>query len=563
MLSVLRCKLCGESTSIKSNLGISEELERLRRGHCPPEETHGCPNSECQNALHPVETHPKEYYLHGKSASGARRYRCKLCQSTFSIKAKAAFKQKRPEINEIVFRLLVNKMPMRRICETAGIHAATLYGKIDFIHRQCVAFAHHHEAILRLAPPVRRLYLALDRQDYVFNWGTQLDRRNVMLHAIGAADNETGYVFGMDLDFDPNLESEVIEKAAITEGDYDQQYSYRRYARLWLQRDYEDSFRLQRRINNVRSKGRITGATGQAHLRKLAALQASDTEADEVEATIDTKAPAVGMQVRAEYTMYAHFFYLRELLSGVEKIRFFLDQEPGITSACAAVFKEEIQARRVDAFLVRIRKDMTIDEKRGAKGTSETALAKILREQPALNRQQATLHEMQQAINQARNTAADSKAFWVPHPFPDMGEPEKAVCYVTDYGDYDPDHLANLYLKASLRSIDRFFMQVRRRMSIFERPISSPSAKKTWHGYSAYNPAVGAKLLAIFRVFYNFALAGQDKKSPAMRLGLMDKTATLAEILRFYPVDGADAVLDQTSSKRKSRANSGSAKVIG
>lgn len=562
MGSVLRCKLCGEATVIKSNLGISEELARLQRGRCPPTKTHGCPNSACQNAHHPVETYPKRYYLHGKSASGARRYRCKLCQNTFSIKAKAAFKQKRPDINDIVFRLLVNKMPMRRICETAGIHPATLYGKIDFIHRQCVTFAHHHELILRHAPTVQRLYLALDRQDYVFNWGTQLDRRNVMLHAIGAADNETGYVFGMDLDFDPDLDSEVIEKAAIAEGDYDQQYPYRRHARLWLQRDYEDSFRLRQRIGSHRSRGRATGAAAQAHLQKLVALQAAETRGDEIQEMMDTKAPAVGMQVRAEYTMYAHFFYLRELLPGIEKIRFFLDQEPGITSACAAVFKEEIRARRVDAFLVRIRKDMTIDEKKQAKGKSEGALAKLLRERPELSRQQATLHEMRQAIDRARN-AAESKVFWVQHPFPDMGEPEKAVCYATDCGDYNPDHLANLYLKASLRSIDRFFMQVRRRMSIFERPISSPSARKTWHGYSAYNPAVGAKLLTIFRVFYNFALPGQDKKTPAMRLGLMKEAATLADILEFLPLSVADEATNQTSSKRKARANSGSASATG
>lgn len=284
--------------------------------------------------------------------------------------------------------------------------------------------------------------------------------------------------------------------------------------------------------------------------------------AGESEQTIDTKPPAVGMQVRADNTMYAHLLYLRELLGGVEKIRLFLDQGPGIKSACAAIFKNEIRERRVDAFLVRIRKEMAIAEKKQAKGRSKMALAKVLREQPALNHQEATLHEMRRAIADAL-AGAEDKDYWVRHPFPDMGEPEKAVCYVTDLGDYDPDDLANLYLKASLRGIDRFFMLVRRRMSIFERPISSPSAKKTWHGYSAYNPAVGAKLLAIFRVFYNFALPGQDKKTPAMRLGLMKEAATLADILEFRYTGGADLAADQTSSKRKARASSGSANVTG
>ncbi|WP_281401101.1 hypothetical protein [sulfur-oxidizing endosymbiont of Gigantopelta aegis] len=31
---------------------------------------------------------------------------------------------------------------------------------------------------------------------------------------------------------------------------------------------------------------------------------------------------------------------------------------------------------------------------------------------------------------------------WLLHPFPNMSEPEKAICYLTDYGDYDEDHQA-------------------------------------------------------------------------------------------------------------------------
>ena len=96
----------------------------------------------------------------------------------------------------------------------------------------------------------------------------------------------------------------------------------------------------------------------------------------------------------------------------------------------------------------------------------------------------------------------------------------KAVCYLTDFGDYAADHLARLYAKATLHAIDRYFMQIRRRISLLERPISTASANRTWHGYSAYNPEVAAKLLGIFRIFYNYVLVGKDRKTPAMRLGL-------------------------------------------
>jgi len=80
---------------------------------------------------------------------------------------------------------------------------------------------------------------------------------------------------------------------------------------------------------------------------------------------------------------------------------------------------------------------------------------------------------------------------WVEHPFPNMGEPDKAMCYLTDIQGYDEDLLAWLYNKASLHAIDRFFMQVRRRLSLLERPISSSASPgRRWFGYGPYKLAI-------------------------------------------------------------------------
>lgn len=533
--ATLRCRACGEFSTVKSNQGIAEEAERLVRVHAFWQPGHCCPAEDCPNRSRPVELHPRGYHPHGMTSFGAQRYRCRECRRTFSIKTQAAFKQKKPEINELVFRLLVNKMPMRRICETAEIHPATLYGKIEFIYQQCLAYAAHHEQRLRDNPPVQRLYLAVDRQDYMFNWGTQLDRRNVMLHAIGTADNHSGYVFGMHLDFDDSLDREDVEMDALAKGDYDRKYSDRHYARLWLQRDYEDNHRLQIELPPRAGSLECAEAT---IVQQRSTQKLLDEDVDALAAAwpeSGTKPPARGMQVRSDYTMYGHFFYLQGLLGKVDKLRFFLDQEAGIKAACHAAFKDAIFARRVDTFFVRIRKDMSIDEKKLGKAQSEVLLGKLLRDQPKLTARDATVLTMQQAIADAASQAIRGKPYWVRHPFPDMAEPEKAVCYLSNQGNYGPEHLANLYLKASLRSIDRFFMQVRRRLSVFERPIVTASRRKTWHGYSAYNPAVGIRLLAIFRVFYNYALPGEGKKTPAMRLGLMTQPASLKDILEFHP----------------------------
>ena len=121
---------------------------------------------------------------------------------------------KEPHKNRTIFSLLMNKTPFRRIYEVYDIHPATLYAKLDFLATQCRIFAGEWERRLQEGLPIRRLYLGTDRQDYLVNWMRQADRRNILLHAVGTADNVTGYVFGMHLNYDPAADHEAINAAA-------------------------------------------------------------------------------------------------------------------------------------------------------------------------------------------------------------------------------------------------------------------------------------------------------------------------------------------------------------
>jgi len=159
-----------------------------------------------------------------------------------------------PHKNIQVFRLLVNKMPQKRICEAADISMPSLYDKIDFIHNQCLAFAASRESKLLEGMPIKRVYIAVDRQEYLVNWSQSGDKRNVILNAIGSADNTTGYVFGMHLNFDPSLDWAAVEADAVSLGDYEKKYPFRKYARLWLQEDYDDAIRRSENKYSYRFK---------------------------------------------------------------------------------------------------------------------------------------------------------------------------------------------------------------------------------------------------------------------------------------------------------------------
>ncbi len=223
---------------MKSNLGITEEVERMSSYLLAPNAV-CCRNTACINHTNqvPVGT-VGAYASFGKTAIGNSRWRCSVCGKTFSHNMKSTARQREHHKNKTIFKLLVNKMPVRRIIEVADIHPKTFYQRLDFLHRQCQVFAAHRERALA-SLPISRLYLGVDRQDYLVNWLVRKDKRNIQLSAITAVDNEHGYCFGMHLNFDPSMDSEVVQAEVVANGDLGLPYPHRRFARLWLNADHD------------------------------------------------------------------------------------------------------------------------------------------------------------------------------------------------------------------------------------------------------------------------------------------------------------------------------------
>ncbi len=519
----IHCHACNEFPPLKSNQGIADEIQRIsaylvRQDVC-------CPNSLCPNHAVSIDVGRTAYQSFGKTKSGSPRYRCKACGKSFSVK-RATTGQKQPHKNKLIFKLLMNKTPFRRICEVADISEGSLYPKIDFLHRQCLLFAADREQRLIDGLALRRLYVSVDRQSYMVNWTQRADKRNTMLSAVGSADNETGYVFGMHLNYEPSLEAEAVEADAVASGDYNTSHPFRKYARLWLQGDYNEA------VKHLSASKAMAGLNDQIAGEYNEAINRPDVECSE-RTSATRKLPARGMQVHAEYTLYGHFFFLHRLFNGVEKVRFFLDQDSGMRAACMAAFQPEITSRSCDAFYVRLNKGLIVDEKRHVLGDSRRVFRAVQNANPQLSENEVKLLLIKQRMASMAEIGK-WKDRWLMHPFPNMSEPEKAICYLTDYGDYDEDHRAWLYNKASMHAIDCFFMQVRRRLSLLERPIGSASATgRKWFGYSAYNPESIVKMLDIFRVFYNYCLVGKDKQTPAMRIGLAKGPVQLEKIIYF------------------------------
>ena len=153
-IPILACELCDERPTIKSNQAIHEELHRFS-SYLSPAIT-SCPNKTCPNHTVDIGAGKTAYQSFGRTKSGSQRYRCKDCGTTFAV-GSSTVQQRKPHKNIDVFKMLVNKMPLKRICEVVDISMPTLYDKIDFIHRQCIAFTSSRERRLLQGMPIKRI----------------------------------------------------------------------------------------------------------------------------------------------------------------------------------------------------------------------------------------------------------------------------------------------------------------------------------------------------------------------------------------------------------------------
>lgn len=529
----LLCLFCKESVSIKSNLAVAEELARFTRYF---KVGAYCPSEDCTNNSVSTET-PGAYHRFGKTAVGTQRYRCRLCGKTIAVGGPALKRQRITHHNKDILLALTNGVAIRRIAKIYEINHAMLYGKFDFLHRQCLAFAAAREVSLKTMH-AHRMYISVDRQQYVVNWNNGSDRRNVRISAVGSADNETGYVFGMHSNFDEDMKPKTVEVDAVRCGELEIAYPYRKYARLWLEGDYQAAL-----AESLAEKGRTATRNQRAPIPTVmndviedayeAVAVREDSEVSDLKNEDEKLPDANGMQVHDEYSLYGHFQFLKALLPQVEKLRFFLDQDSGMRAACFSAFSDDIKNRRVDAFFIRTKKTQTIDKKLGLINESRRVFKAYKRANPGL-----TDNEIKVLLMKAEIAKATKQGPWLDqwcsHPWPNMSEPSKAMCWLTNMGDYDADHEAHLYLKVSLAAIDNFFQRVRRGLSPLERPIASASKdRRMWHGYSPYNPAMVQKLLDIYRVVTNYTEVGKDKMTPAMRLGLAKGVVKPEDIIYF------------------------------
>jgi hypothetical protein len=92
-----------------------------------------------------------------------------------------------------------------------------------------------------------------------------------------------------------------------------------------------------------------------------------------------------------------------------------------------------------------------------------------------------------------------------------------------------------MMLNVTDNSSNAFLQQIRRRLSILERPLVTARGDGKSYIYSNSNPKYAQYSVTILRVFYNFCTpfkTGDGKElTPAQRLGITDKIFNLNNII--------------------------------
>jgi hypothetical protein len=256
------------------------------------------------------------------------------------------------------------------------------------------------------------------------------------------------------------------------------------------------------------------------------------TEEDVSQVANALKRPTRGMQVRQEYVHLGHFQYLQHLLQGASSISFAVDPDSGIRQAAISVFGEHIATGRCRVFELDVAKELTVMEKDLSIMQAKGRLDQVRKHFVGMSRDAAAVYVVANHLAELQHARDAGKPLWIEQPLPSRAEPRMRVLHATPRIDEPADAVAQDIVEASIRHTDLFFMIVRRRLSMLERPIRTPSsATRTWYAYSPYDPGVACKILEILRVVYNYHMVGKDKKTPAMRLDLCDRPFPLSDIL--------------------------------
>lgn len=536
----------GCNTRPISTWSAGEEIKRLVtiNSVVDLEPTYVFHKDECSEyGVTPFEN-PKYFYNYGTSKTNSDRFKCKHCGKLTNVlprKEQAySYHQQRSDILPTLAAMLVNRVPVRRACEILGIGSQTYYTKLEYIFMRCLEFLERYETKALANKTFDKLWINSDMFMYYLNnarhkfaGDTKIvrneDFRKMATKIIVSGDIYSRYIFRSDVAYDWSITEQSLEEDTIKYKCDHMERNERKNARLELSYVPQppSAFDKLEPLNNMRTQKDY-------NIEKLG---------------FDTRLAYVpGLQVSTNYTALAHFWLLREHLH-VKDWYFVTDDDGSLKNSIFRVFKKEVADGYANYFLCKIGKNKSLVQalKEYSDAQMNLSTCRDLYGLPEDSDYQVALAMLTEKLKSVKffDLVEDSsghkrtvlKANFVTHPLASQDVGYREIGILTDLSGLNNADLAKLIMKVNNRPTDTFMQQIRRRISLLERPLVTARADKKSYIYANYNPQYAQYLVTILRTYYNFCDGKKDKSgklvTPAMKLGIANKAYNWNDIIYF------------------------------
>ncbi|MAY33394.1 MAG: hypothetical protein CMM86_12410 [Rhodovulum sp.] len=620
---------CKVSQKILSNQHFDDEVSRLRsmNGLLDGPSCGACGQQYLEA--------PEQFAFdgaNGKSIAGNKRHRKsgkpigvrlvhKPCRgkkgARFTVSAEHSRQKDRAD-NIRIFTELVNNASLTSIQRKLslkenrnGLGMARLYDRIFWLERVLLAYERAQLSKWRKRTNrnggFRHSRIAHDDIVLTVNWETRKDRRTTQLNCSISADIESGYVFRIDVDFDPTIEPvnylldtyyreprwtmfhkryTKADGTSFTAPLLDFQRPSGRYHEGPLFASAESHlrlFRLKTHEGFAHSGMPIDQATEdllkEARNRELILGLIRKAYFNFPEAERDTRNAFSGIMTSDTYTKAAHLECLREMLPN-GKLTLVSEQEAAMARVVPHVFREDIEDDLFEWLVVHFDKAATKGETTARTNAFSTAFRRFRQANPNLTPWDAlhawTNPRLRPAVRargksvgkfpidnfQARSfpelwlhspvqvAKETNKTVGFPILSPRYREEFKKLGFQTNITDAKlREAITRRVVSATLQPVASFMVSLRDRNTLAVRAGSGGARKgPSYVNGASYNPRVLIALLNIYRIHYNYF----EKRDYVSPLNKHEETDAVPAGIASIQVPGEDIRIEV--AKRRHRA---------
>lgn len=521
-------------TTLISNWSVAEEIKRILvlETITPNIKKYEFHKPGCSNAAANPFDNISQFYKRGTSESQCTKYQCKECKKLTnvlpSLQKRHNYRQKRNDVLVQLMKQLLGKTCVTSMIRNLEMGAGTFYHKIEWLYRKCLEF----NAIYETGPLKSKSFdeLWINTDTFVYNLNNvrmrgkgvydpilKLDKLPTT-NIVGSADLKSGYAFRLDVAYDSNASLELVEEDTKK---YHCDHSYfflRKHERLYYPICPQPPTRYD--------------------------SQSMAEYEEEFQAFNYRKNYVPGCHVRTQYTAVAHYFLLKNTLN-VKQYYFVSDDDSSLQYSIFKVFAKHFRDGYADYFVCQNDKFPTVTQafRRATNARAELnrwavihgvkaagvwakAKAKILEDLKTHKFYKEQIINGQVVFSRGNNP--------IVHPLPFYDEGVRRVNLISYTQHYTDKELADLIIQVNSRAINNVFQEIRRSISMLERPLVTARGEGKSYIYANYNPKYAMQILTIFRTYYNFCKKrsyGNIEMTPAQRLGITDKMFDIKEII--------------------------------